>query len=112
MRENKIERYLRKQVKAAGGVCYKWVSPGQRYVPDDIVMFPVARMCFVETKMDGKKPSKGQARMHAKLWRMGFPVVIIDSKPLVDSFVARFSAKPSGGPAIVTPSGLANAYHK
>jgi len=92
MRENKIERYLVRQVKAAGGVCFKWVSPGQKNVPDRIVMFPGARLCYVETKATGKAARKGQARMHAKLWRMGFPVVIIDSKALVDSFVERFSA--------------------
>lgn len=91
MRENKIERYLVRQVKAAGGVCYKWVSPGQKNVPDRIVMFPDARICYVETKATGKTARKAQARMHAKLWRMGFPVMIIDSKPLVDSFVARFA---------------------
>lgn len=94
MRESIIEKYLRHKVKAAGGQCFKWVSPGQRDVPDDIVLFPGARMCFVETKMTGKKPTAGQARMHAKLWAMGFPVLIIDSKVLVDSVVAKFSAVP------------------
>lgn len=91
MRENKIEHYLVKQVKAAGGLCFKWVSPGQKNVPDRIVMFSPSRICFVETKSTGKTARKAQARMHAKLWRMGFPVVIIDSKPLVDSFVLKFS---------------------
>lgn len=91
MRENKIERYLVKQVKAAGGLCFKWVSPGQKNVPDRIVMFSPSRICFVETKATGKTARKSQARMHAKLWRMGFPVVIIDSKLLADSFVLKFS---------------------
>lgn len=95
MRENPIEVYLRRRVKAAGGKCYKWVSPGLKGVPDRIVLFPGARLCFVETKATGKKPRKDQARRHAEIWLLGFPVLIIDSKALVDSFVAKFSAVPA-----------------
>lgn len=95
MRENPIEVYLRKRVKAVGGQCFKWVSPGCAGVPDRIVMFPGARLCYVETKATGKKPRTKQARIHAKLWAMGFPVLIIDSKALVDSFVERFTAVPA-----------------
>lgn len=88
-----VEGYLRRKVRAAGGLCLKWVSPGTKNVPDDIVMFPGSTMCFVETKATGKKARKGQARMHAKLWKLGFPVAILDSKPLVDAFVLRFSKR-------------------
>lgn len=95
MRENPIEKYLVSRVKKVGGKCYKWVSPGLKGVPDRIVLFPDSRMCFVETKKTGKKPRKDQARRHAEIWDLGFPVVIIDSKPLVDSFVAKFSAAPT-----------------
>lgn len=91
MRENLIEKYLRKRVKAAGGQCYKWVSPGLKGVPDRIVLFPGSRMCFVETKKTGRGAEKHQARRHAEIWLLGFPVLIIDSKPLVDSFVLKFS---------------------
>ncbi len=89
MRENIIERYLARKVKAAGGECVKLYGKDE---PDRECRFPGARLCYVETKATGKKPRAGQARKHAKLWAMGFPVVIIDSKALVDSFVAAFTA--------------------
>lgn len=92
MRESIIERYLVRQVKAVGGRCVKQYEKDD---PDRLCLFPGARLCYVETKMTGKKPRAGQARRHAELWRLGFPVLIIDSKTLVDSFVAKFSAVPA-----------------
>lgn len=89
MRETIIEKYLRRSVKRAGGECVKIQKV--RNWPDRIVLMPGAAMCWVETKATGKTARAGQARVHAKLWRLGFPVVIIDSKPLVDTFVLRFS---------------------
>lgn len=89
MRESIIERYLVRKVKAAGGECVKIQKV--RNWPDRIVLMPGAAMCWVETKATGKAARAGQARLHAKLWKLGFPVVIIDSKPLVDTFVQRFS---------------------
>jgi len=40
MRESKIETHLREQIEAIGGLCYKFVSPGRRNVPDRIVLMP------------------------------------------------------------------------
>ena len=37
MREKDIERKLIKEVKKAGGICPKWVSPGFDGIPDRIV---------------------------------------------------------------------------
>lgn len=91
MRESIIERYLARKVKSVGGECVKLYGKNE---PDRECRFPGARLCYVETKATGKKPRAGQARKHAKLWAMGFPVLIIDSKALVDSFVERFSAVP------------------
>lgn len=90
MRERIIERYLVKQVKLAGGEAKKLYG---RNDPDRLVLFPGAAMCFVETKPTDGKPRPGQLREHARLWKMGFPVAILDSKELVDSFVQRFSKR-------------------
>lgn len=89
MRESIIERDLVAKVKKAGGQCIKIAK--LRNYPDRLVLMPGAKMCFVETKATGKKARAGQARAHAVLWAMGFPVVIIDSKALADSFVLAFS---------------------
>ena len=40
MRERDIERKLVNAIKAAGGICPKWVAPGFDGVPDRIVLMP------------------------------------------------------------------------
>ena len=40
-RESLIEKHLVAEVKKAGGVAFKFVSPGHRSVPDRIVLLPV-----------------------------------------------------------------------
>lgn len=87
MRESVIEAYLVKRVKEAGGTAYKFTSPQRRSVPDRLVLMPGGRAAFVECKATGEKPTEAQAREHARLWSLGFPVLVIDSKPAVDTFV-------------------------
>ena len=87
IRESAIEAYLVRRVKQAGGRAYKFVSPGQRNVPDRIVMMPGAYSVFVELKAPGKKPTLAQAREHGRLIRMGMRVLVIDSMEGVDQFM-------------------------
>ncbi len=49
-RESLIEKHLVAEVKKAGGVAFKFVSPGRRSVPDRIVLLPGGRIVFVECK--------------------------------------------------------------
>ena len=51
MRERDIELKLRDAVKAVGGLCWKFTSPGTSGVPDRIVLMPKGRIAFVETKL-------------------------------------------------------------
>lgn len=81
-RESLIEKYLIAEVKKAGGITYKLVSPGHRGVPDRLVMLPGGRMIFVECKSPGKKPQAEQLREHKRLRALGFTVVVLDSKNL------------------------------
>lgn len=92
MAESAVEGYLRKEVKKAGGACYKFVSPGRRHVPDDIVLWPAARYSypvshFVECKDRGRKARPGQQREHARLRALGQIVFIIDTKAKVDLYI-------------------------
>ena len=64
MREKDIERKLIKEVKKAGGICPKWVSPGFDGIPDRIVLFPGGKVGFVEVKALGKKPRPLQQSRH------------------------------------------------
>ena len=52
MQEKSIEAKLVAAVKARGGVCWKFTSPGTAGVPDRIVMMPFGKIGFVD--MTGK----------------------------------------------------------
>ncbi|MDE9432756.1 VRR-NUC domain-containing protein [Xenorhabdus bovienii] len=80
IRESVIENHLVKEIKKAGGIAYKFVSPGRRSVPDRICVLPGGRVVFVECKAPGEKPRPDQLREHEKLRALGCEVVVLDSK--------------------------------
>ena len=61
MREAEIEGRLVRGVKEAGGLCYKFVSPGNPGVPDRLILLPGGRILFVELKTPGGKLSNIQS---------------------------------------------------
>ena len=85
-RENKVETYLRDQVKLLGGDTRKWVSPGRDGVPDQIVFgFNLIFFCEVKT-IDGKfEPS--QEREHERLRALGSIVVTVWGNKGVDLLI-------------------------
>jgi len=87
MREKDIERKLIKEVKKAGGICPKWVSPGFDGIPDRIVLLPGGKVGFVEVKASGKKPRPLQQSRHAMLRRLGFKVYVLDSTEQIGGIV-------------------------
>jgi hypothetical protein len=86
VREKDIEQHLLRGVRALGGLCLKWVSPGAVGVPDRIV-FCRGRITFVELKAPGKKPTAAQERMIERLRWQGADVVWLSSKQEVDDFL-------------------------
>lgn len=80
MLEKEIEAYLVARVKAAGGIAFKFTSPGRRSVPDRLVVLPNAKILFVECKRPGAKPTEAQEREHARIRALGFVVVVMDTK--------------------------------
>ena len=52
MRESSIESYLVRKVKERGGLCYKFVSPGNPGVPDRIIITPAGETIYVELKTE------------------------------------------------------------
>jgi Holliday junction resolvase len=82
LREDVIERHLVNEVKKAGGIAYKFVSPGRNGVPDRVCAFPNGRVVFVECKAPGEKPRPDQLREHERLRALGHVVVVLDSKNL------------------------------
>lgn len=92
MRESTIEARLRKKVKEAGGVCWKWVSPGRRGVPDRIVIFPHGAVAFVELKAPGKTERPDQVLVQGILRRLGCEVFsAVDSYEKVGQVVERMT---------------------
>lgn len=87
MREKNIESYLRTQVKTAGGIAYKFTSPGNSGVPDRIVILPGNRIVFVELKAPGGKPTPLQRNQHKRLLQLGCDVRLIDSREQVDALL-------------------------
>lgn len=85
--EKSVEKYLRQQVKKAGGWALKFVSPGFTGVPDRIILMPGARVYFAETKDLGKTPKPRQKRVHKFLRGLGFLVFVPDSYTAVDDMM-------------------------
>lgn len=79
MREREIEQKLIDAIRAQGGVCWKFVSPGTAGVPDRIILMPMGRIAFVEVKSPGERPRKLQLARHRLLQRLGFKTFVLDN---------------------------------
>jgi hypothetical protein len=78
--EKDVEQTLVRRVKALGGLCEKFTSPGRRSVPDRIVTMPGGRIIFVELKRPGQKPTEAQLKDHERRRALGCDVRVIDNK--------------------------------
>lgn len=87
MKEKTVERHLVAEIEKAGGMALKFPPIFFAGFPDRIVLLPGAVIVFVETKAPGKTARKLQARVHAKLRRIGFRVEVLDTKDAVDGFM-------------------------
>ena len=87
MRESQIEARLSREVKHAGGLCLKWVSPGCTGVMDRIVLLPGGRVIFVELKQPGGRLSERQKWMRDVLSGLGMDVRCLWNKEQVDEFL-------------------------
>lgn len=88
VRENKVERYLKQQIKEHfNGDTRKWVSPGRDGVPDRIVILR-GQVWFVEVKTDDGTLSVAQMREHERLAKAGAQVRCVWGEKDVKRFVA------------------------
>jgi hypothetical protein len=87
MRERIIEQHLRRRIEAMGGQCYKLHAIHQQGLPDRLVLLPDGRVFFVELKSPGKKPTRIQEIVHARLRILKQVVMVLDSKEAVDGFI-------------------------
>ena len=87
MREKSIEAKLVDVVKAAGGVCWKFTSPGTSGVPDRIVLMPSGRIGFVEVKAPGETPRPLQHLRIRTLRRLGFKAFVLDTPEQIGGII-------------------------
>lgn len=84
MRENQIEEYLHRRVKALGGDYRRVAWIGRRHATDDLILLP-GQHCFVECKRPGEKPRPGQEREHARLRAAGIEVHTVSTTEEIDA---------------------------
>ena len=93
MQEKEVEKYLRDQIEKMGGMCLKFISPGNAGVPDRIVLLPGGRVWFIEIKTD-----KGRVRPLQRWWQrrlrdVGIPSRIIKGRTEAEVFITLVKEK-------------------
>ena len=93
MRESSIESKLVRMVRERGGLCFKFVSPGNPGVPDRIVITPAGRTVYVELKTEVGRLAAIQKWQHEELRKRGADVRTLKGLEQVKAFVEEvFSA--------------------
>lgn len=87
--EKDIEKAVCAYAKKLGCLVYKFVSPGQRGVPDRMIILPFGTVVFIEFKTPQGKLSPIQEREIAKLREKGIRTHVVNNaetgKRLLDS---------------------------
>ena len=87
MKESRIESRLVRMVRDRGGLCYKFVSPGNPGVPDRIVITPAGRTVYVELKTEVGRLAAIQKWQHEEMRKRGADVRTLKGLDLVKAFV-------------------------
>lgn len=102
MLENDIEEKLRKAAAGIGCIVLKFVAPGNRGVPDRIIVTPDGRVYFVELKRPhGGRLSPLQRYHHDRLRSNHANVRVIFNEAEVMAFITELSNREAK--AKVTP---------
>lgn len=86
--EKDIEKWLGDQVTNMGCLYYKFVSPGNRGVPDRIIVIPPGFTMFVELKTDKGRTSAIQDIQIKRLQRAGAHVRVVKGRADAERVVA------------------------
>lgn len=98
MREYVVENEFVKEVRAAGGVAYKFTSQTANGLPDRLVLFFPAKTVFVELKAPGKQLRPLQRKRRYQLMKLGFPVICIDRVTQIKPAIAAIKQWTPGTP--------------
>lgn len=85
--ESKIETYLKDQIKALGGLSYKFKSTVNG-VPDQIVIFD-GTTHFVEVKRPGETPRADQIAVQRKIAAQNVSVCTVSTTDEIDAFIRK-----------------------
>lgn len=88
VRENKVERYLKSEVKKLGGETRKFVSPQHDGVADDLCFLPGGLLWLVEVKTIDGTESGPQERERIRMTKLGFRATIVYGEQQVDELIA------------------------
>ena len=87
MKESTIEAKLVRMVRELGGLCFKFVSPGNPGVPDRLIILPGGRVVFVELKTEVGRLATIQTWQLEEMRRRGADVRVLKGLEQVKAFV-------------------------
>ena len=87
MKESYIESYLARKVKECGGLCFKFVSPGNPGVPDRIVITPGGKTIYVELKTEIGRLAEVQKWQRSEIEKRGADVRVLFGMDAVKDFL-------------------------
>jgi len=79
MKESSIEKAICKYARENGWLCYKFVSPSHKGVPDRLFINQHGVTCYLEIKRPGEKPTPLQLREQRLLMDRYTPVDWVDN---------------------------------
>lgn len=90
--EKLLERRLKAEVEARGGIALKFTSQFHRGIPDRICLLPGGRIFFVELKTTGEKPTALQSHEMGRLRALDFTVDVVASFEDLNALTAKWNA--------------------
>lgn len=91
MRENRVEKTLRVEVKNRGGWAIK-LLPSVSGLPDRLVLLPGGHVLFIELKSPTGTVSPHQTVIHRRLSGLGFEVLVLSSPDAVKAWAKQVDA--------------------
>ena len=87
VREQLIEKTLKKKVEQSNGLAIKFISPSLVGIPDRLLLMPNGIVGFVEVKRPGGKLRQIQKKRIQQLTELGFKCFILDDIEMIDLMI-------------------------
>lgn len=88
--EAKLEHKLKTEVKKAGGIAFKFVSPGYSGVTDRIVLIPGGKVVFCELKNGNSPLTALQVSFGRMLERMNACYEVVRTEKDITDFIDKY----------------------